>query len=457
MELNADFFKKVLEHSHDEIYVCDGTGIALYCNKRFEINYGIKREDMIGKQTSYLVEQGYSNNTPVPDVIAMKKVVTSLQQTAIGKFLMVTATPYFDENGDIEFIIENCRDITELEMLKGELTEQKLELARMAHELQKKPLQKGALLQDFSSPAMTQVEAMIKKVAPTDVTVLIQGESGTGKTYIANAIHKESKRSSRPFISINCSSIPDSLFESEFFGYTSGAFTGAKSKGKTGLIELANGGTLFLDEVGEIPLQLQGKLLHVIQEKKFTPVGGIKEKNIDIRIIAATNQPLEKRIKEQSFREDLFYRLNVVSLTMPALRQRKEDITILTAHFLNKYSDQYKRQHFLSPQVLNYFANYTWPGNIRELENLIQHLVVMASNEEISLIDLPTKMVIESDELPSSADAIDFNHLMEQYERSLLEESLRFHKSSYKVASHLNISQTKASRLLRKHHLNSKE
>lgn len=455
MKLTASFYKKVLEHSHDEIYVCDGKGITLYCNKTFELNYGIKREEMIGKKASYLVEEGYSNYTPINEVIATKKAVTAPQQTATGKLLIITATPYFDVKGEIEFIVENCRDITELEAVKEQLSKRELELARMKYELKKKNDLNSSLLYDFVSPTMRQVTTMIQKVAPTDVTVLIQGESGTGKTHIARFLHKASKRKNGPFININCSSIPDNLFESELFGYVSGAFTGATTKGKTGLIELANGGTLFLDEIGEIPLQLQGKLLQVIQERKFTPVGGIKERNIDIRIITATNQPLEKRIKEQTFREDLFYRLNVVSLTMPALRQRKEDIELLANHFLKTYSDRYKTYHYFSAQVMTYLKQYHWPGNIRELENLIQHLVVMASSEEITTMELPPKIIIESEDQPSSKGAIDFDILVDQYERSLLEESLRFHNSSYQVARHLNISQSKASRLLRKYNLNT--
>lgn len=322
----------------------------------------------------------------------------------------------------------------------------------MKYELQKRQANKSHS-SIYKSPEMSLINNMINKVSPTDVTILIQGESGSGKSFIAQTIHKESRRKDGPFIQINCSSIPDSLFESELFGYVSGAFTGATSGGKTGLIELANGGTLFLDEIGEIPLQLQGKLLQMIQEKTFTPVGGIKGKNVDIRIITATNQPLEKRIQDGSFREDLFYRLNVVSLTMPSLRQRKEDIIPMAHFFLEKYTKEYKVAHYFSSQVLSYLEQYQWPGNIRELENLIQHLVVMASHEEISLLDLPSKMIVHSEETPSQIDAVDFDSLMDQYERSLLEESLRIYKSSYKIAKHLNISQTKASRLIRKHNL----
>lgn len=456
MNLDQSFFKNVLDLSYDEIFVCDGKGVTLYCNDTFEKNYGITKSEILGQKTSYLVNNGYSTNTPIPEVIATKKTVTKPQRTATGKLLIVTATPHFDSKGDIDFIVENCRDITELETIKEQLSETELELARMKYEITKNPDPSVAAFETFSSSTMRQLTTMIRKVAPTDVTVLIQGESGTGKTFIANTLHENSSRKNQPFISINCSNIPDNLFESEFFGYESGAFTGATNKGKTGLIELANGGTLFLDEIGEIPLQLQGKLLQLIQEKKFTPVGGIKEKHINIRIIAATNQPLEQRIKENRFREDLFYRLNVVSLTMPALRQRQEDIESLATFFLQKYVQEYKSKHYFSAQVLEILKKYHWPGNIRELENLIQHIVVMASEEEITRLDLPTKIVIESEEQPSEAYSMDFDQLMSDYEHSLLEESLRHNKSSYQVANHLNISQSKASRLLRKHRLNTK-
>lgn len=453
---DLSFFKEVVEQSHDEIYVCDHNGITLYCNKIFEHNYGITREEMIGKEASYLVDNGYSNHTPVPEVIATKKTVTSPQRTATGKLLIVTATPHFDRNGNIDYIIENCRDITELEMVKEQLTEKELELARVKHELDTNQSSVNSL-KKFNSESMKEITTMIQKVAPTDVTVLIQGESGTGKTYVASTIHDSSQRRNGPFIRINCSSIPDSLFESELFGYASGAFTGATNKGKVGLIELANGGTLFLDEIGEIPLQLQGKLLQVLQEHKFTPVGGVKEKKINIRIITATNQPLEQRIKEQTFREDLFYRLNVVSITMPGLRHRKTDIETLALFFLKFYSRHYNINRYFTPQIMKVLIDYEWPGNIRELENLIQHLVIMASREEITLTDLPVKIYSKNRDSHNIMMQMDFNLLTDQYERSLLEDSLRLNKSSYKVASHLNISQTKASRLLRKHHLNTQK
>jgi PAS domain S-box-containing protein len=456
MKLDKTFFKNVLDLSYDEIFVCDGNGVTLYCNEIFEKNYGITREEILGHKTTYLVENGYSTHTPIPEVIATKKTVTKPQRTITGKLLIVTATPHFDENGNIDFIVENCRDITELEKIKEQLSETELELARMKYKVTTKTNHTSQPFKAFNSESMQEIGTMVQKVAPTDVTVLIQGESGTGKTFIANTIHKNSRRKDQPFISINCSNIPDNLFESEFFGYESGAFTGATNKGKIGLIELANGGTLFLDEIGEIPLQLQGKLLQLIQEKRFTPVGGIKEKHIDIRIIAATNQPLEQRIKENKFREDLFYRLNVVSLTMPTLRQRQEDIESLATFFLEKYVKEYKKKHYFSSQVLEILKKYHWPGNIRELENLIQHIVVMASNEEITRIDLPTKVVIESEDRPAVAESIDFDQSIAKYEKSLLEESLRYNKSSYQVASYLNISQTKASRLLRKHRLTTK-
>lgn len=453
MKLNQSFYKNILDLSYDEIYVCDHCGVTLYCNKKFEENYGISREEMIGKTAMYLVEHGYANHTPIPEVIATKKTVTTPQRTATGKLLIITATPHFDASGTIDYIIENCRDITELEIVKERLSEKELELKRIQHKLEEAQTNSDASLSLFPSPLMKQLSTMVQKVAATDVTVLIQGESGTGKTFLANTIHLKSQRNNGPFISINCSSIPNTLFESEVFGYTAGAFTGATSKGKTGLIELADGGTLFLDEIGEIPLQLQGKLLQVIQERTFTPVGSVKAKSIDVRIIAATNQPLEQRIKEGTFREDLFYRLNVVALTMPTLNQRSEDIEILADFFLKKYTSEYKKEHYYSPQVLKILKTYHWPGNIRELENLIQHLVVMASDEEIGLIDLPTKLVAEKNEAFSSQDTVDFEHLVAQYERNLIEESLHFHKSSYKVAKHLKISQTKASRLIRKYKL----
>lgn len=247
----------------------------------------------------------------------------------------------------------------------------------------------------FSSPEMRMIYSKVHKVAKTTTTVFITGESGTGKEIIANMIHSNSDRSEKPFIAVNCGAIPESLIESEFFGYVKGAFTGANPNGKIGFFEQADGGTIFLDEIGDMPLSLQVKLLRVLQEKKVSPIGSTKSKAIDIRVIAATNKDPEELVKENKFRDDLYYRLNVFPIDIPPLRDRKKDIEDLANFFIGKYSQMFNIQGAeLSSEVIDFFQSYSWPGNIRELKNICEYIVNVIDERErvILLKHLPQKL-----------------------------------------------------------------
>ncbi|MCS7279412.1 MAG: nif-specific transcriptional activator NifA [Thermodesulfobacteriaceae bacterium] len=240
----------------------------------------------------------------------------------------------------------------------------------------------------YVSDKMKEVIKICLKIAKSKASVLIRGESGTGKELIAKAIHYNSDRAKEPFIAINCAAIPENLLEAELFGYEKGAFTGAYNS-KKGKFELANGGTIFLDEIGDLNLTLQAKILRVLQEQSFERLGGTKTIKVDLRIIAATNRPLEEMITEGKFREDLYWRLNVVPIYLPPLRERKEDIPILVEHFLKKFNKEYQRNVKIEPKVLDYLLNYHWPGNVRELENLIERLVLLSEGDFITEKDLP--------------------------------------------------------------------
>lgn len=447
------FFYKIVENSHDEIYVCDGEGRTLYCNKTFEKNYGIKREDMLGKTAMYLTEQGYSDQSPVPEVIKTKKTVTMNQKTITGKNLVITATPYLSETGEIAFIVENCRDTTELEEVRTQLETKAIEAERYKMEAESiRRLESTSNFERFnSSPSMLRLAATAKKVAHTDATVLILGESGSGKSYIAQYIHQNSPRCDKPYISINCATIAPSLFESELFGYAPGAFTGAATKGKAGQVELANGGTLFLDEIGELPLSLQVKLLELIQEKKYLPVGAVRYKQADVRIITATNRDLKQLVAEKTFREDLFYRLRVIEIEMPPLRNRQDDIDGLLNYFVSYYNHEYGTSKLLAPETRTLLKAYPWPGNIRELQNLIHNLVIMAQGDAIMPADLPGTILLESSQPDGHLFLGDLDHLMDTYEQAIIRKCYQSANSSYKLAAALNISQSKASRLIRKH------
>ena len=445
MQYTKDFFERIVESSHDEIFVCDKDGYMIYCNKAFESNYGIDREDMIGKTAMFLNEAGYSNQTPIPAVVKHKKKVSMEQKTITGKTLIITATPVFDENGDIEFIVENSRDISELNSIK-----EKIKLYENTISSFNKS--QSLIYNDttIKGSSMKSILEIAKNVAKTNVNVLLLGESGCGKTTLAKHIHLNSKRAGKPFITINCSTISPNLLESELFGYEGGAFTGANSKGKIGLVELANEGTLFLDEIGDIPKELQSKFLQLIQDKTFTSVGGVKTKKVDIRFISATNVDLINSINQKKFREDLYYRINVVELKIPPLRDRKEDLLELIFHFFKKYSNIFNLDKSMSTEVINILLNYNYPGNMRELENIIQNILVTSSSDYIELHHLP-KSVLHHVDFVKDEENNSLDNLMENYEKLLICKYYKNNPSSYKLAKALNISQSKASRLIRKY------
>jgi two-component system, NtrC family, response regulator AtoC len=254
------------------------------------------------------------------------------------------------------------------------------------------PVGRGRFRLVGESPAIRQVYAVIEKVADTPSTVLLTGESGTGKELIARALHEYSSRHTGPFIKINCAAIPKTLMESELFGYEKGAFTGAVGS-KPGRFELAHGGTLFLDEIGEIPVEMQVKLLRVLQESEFERVGGIKTLKVDVRLVAATNRDLHAEVAAQSFREDLYYRLNVVPIHLPPLRERRQDIALLVDHFIGKFNERLKKQtKSIDPEAIERLVSYNWPGNIRELENVIERTMLFCEGPAIRVVDLPPEL-----------------------------------------------------------------
>jgi DNA-binding NtrC family response regulator len=280
------------------------------------------------------------------------------------------------------------------------------------------------------SDGMKRIFDTIEKVANSDSTVIIYGESGTGKELVAKAIHFNSDRSNFPLVAVNCGAIPEELLESELFGHEKGAFTGA-TRMRIGRFELAHGGTIFLDEIGDMSPALQVKVLRVIQEKQFERIGGVKTIDVDVRIICATNQDLEKAIAEKKFREDLFYRINVIPIHLPSLRTRTVDIPILVNHFLRKFSKLKKKtEKRISPEAMNHLMHYSWPGNVRELENLIEMLVVLKEDVEIGLQDLPGKILEASGgkeeyvSIDVPDNGLDFNNLVDQFERDLLSKAL---------------------------------
>ena len=337
--------KAVFDSSYDVIYVSDGKGMTLRVSSACERLWGCKAKDLIGRSVYELESQGIFKPSITRLVIEKKQQVQAIQTTGKGVRLMVVGTPIKDSKGNIHRIVNFSKDITQEGKLETEIKELRNLLDGYKQEL--KEWRRSSIIDNdiiVKSTKMKNIFALAEKSAEVNSTVLITGESGSGKEVIANYIHRKSERFEKPFIKINCGAIPDNLLESELFGYSKGAFTGASNSGKKGMFELANTGTIFLDEIGEIPMSLQVKLFRVIQEGEILPLGSTNAIKIDVRIIAATSRDLKKLMEEKAFRPELYYRLDVIPITIPALRERREDILPLIIYFTNRYCEKYKKE-----------------------------------------------------------------------------------------------------------------
>jgi len=446
--------KEIIEFSFDEIFVTDGEGYVILINKAVERNYGIKKKDILGKHVSELEKKGYFNPSMTMKAIKEKKKVSGIQKTNKGKTLLVTSNPLKDKNGSIKKIITNSKDITDFINLQKQLKNSEEIIETYQNLLSKtNTVNEEFLVLDSVSENILET---VGKIAKTDSTVLLEGETGVGKNMVAKTVHKLSDRKNNKFISINCAAIPNNLLETELFGYESGSFTGAKSKGKKGLIEMADKGTLFLDEIAELPLQLQGKLLDVMQYKRVRKVGSNTYTNVDVRIISATNKDLKKMVAQRLFREDLFYRLNVIPISIPPLRGRGDAIEKLSEHFLKKFNEKYNYGKSISKEAMEILKNYNWPGNIRELENLIEQLVVISNSNIINMNDLPN-YILEAD-LKESMDmeSLDLRKAVEAVEKRILTRAAAKYSTTYKIAEALNVNQSTVVRKMKKLNIKNK-
>jgi len=443
LEITGATLKKILDYSSDEIFVLDGEQRIVFVNSVCEKHYGLKPEDILGKYNLELFEKGYWKPSIVPLVFKEKKTVTIKQTTYIGAELLTTAVPILNEVNEIELVVITSQELQNFKRIKHEK-----EINIPVSHSNQTPL--------TNCEKMKNIIKICEKIAKVDSTILIQGESGTGKGVLAHYIHDISKRKDHTFLKINCAALPEDLLESELFGYIDGAFTGASKYGKKGLIEVADQGTLFLDEIGEMPLSLQAKLLQVIQEKQFIPIGGNKTKKVDVRIIAATNRDLVEMVEKKQFREDLFYRLNIIDIQLPPLRERREDIIPLTYNFLYKFNKKYEMNKIILQECLDIFYWYSWPGNIRQLENVMERLVVTSDSiiHRSDIPDLITNNIRPQTQytLPSMLD-----DAIEHVKKTLVVQSYKKHKSSRRVAKDLDISQTRAVKLITQYCSNLEE
>lgn len=444
----------VIETLDDGIVVADNQGNIIIANDAYQRMTGITAKEFVGKHVRDLLSQGYMNKS-VTEMVLERRSKVNVMDVRNGKDLLMSGSPVYDEAGNVKYVVTAVRDISQLIELEEKLAESEQIKDNYYRELEHLRSQQAYKRIITKDPELRKKVEMAFHVAGVDSNVLILGETGVGKELIAQLIHRVSKRAKQPFIKINCGAIPQNLLESEFFGYEAGAFTGASKEGKLGLFELAQGGTIFLDEVGELSLDFQVKVLRAIQDKEITRVGGKKPIRLDVRFVAATNRDLGMMVKEKLFREDLFYRLNVVPIVIPPLRKRKVDILSLAEEFIGRYNRKYGFQKWLHADVLETFLQYEWPGNVRELENTIERLVV-TSAEDCIRIDALADTSLQSASQAVKPDCQEISSLqacLEREERRLIFEAYRSEGSTRKAAKLLNISQSCMVKKMKKYNI----
>ena len=454
------------EYCHTGISIVDKQGRVLRSNPAMQNLLQLSVNEYVGKKMSDLVKEGVFNISVSERVISSGQPVNILQEIKTGTKCLTIGIPVFSDGGELELVIVSSHDVTELYSLRERLKQSqklvdsyKAELAGISFiEMQKKDI-------IARSKKMQEILELARKLANVDTTVLILGESGVGKEIVARLLHKANQqRAQQAFITINCGAIPRDLLEAELFGYEHGAFTGAAREGKSGMFELADGGSILLDEVAELPLDLQVKLLRVLQEKEFTRVGGSKTIKTDVRIIAATNKDLLELVNKGLFRKDLYYRLNVVPLEVPPLRVRKEDILPLATHYLGKINHKYGQDKVLSADLIDVMENYDWPGNVRELMTVLERMVVTTEGNILQAGDFPVGNNAFAGKIRSSMFRNDYlNHslfkanslqgILEEIEQSVIADVLENSRTTALAARSLGISRSTLARKMRRYGL----
>lgn len=471
--MEQKIYEDIIDSLLDPIYILDNEGNFLFANQAIIDITGYTKNDFAHFNSKQLYRDGIIDKCLYLDVFEEKKSKTAIQYITkkdnIIKKLLVTSTPIFDGKGNIKNIIGQLRDIDRINKAYHDKLNDN-EVYVMKHkDIDTVKNASGNIISKSNQMKKLLVEA--EKIAAYDTTVLIQGESGTGKEVIANYIHEMSPRKEKEMVSINCASLPETLLESELFGYVKGSFTGALDAGKEGLIEIAEGGTLFLDEINSLPLATQGKFLRILETKMVKRIGSTKPKYIDFKLIAATNSNLKKLVDENKFRKDLFYRLNVIPINIPPLRERRDDIIPLADYFIEYYCNKYGREKKFSSNIYNKLVKYEWPGNIRELKNFVERIILMSSNSVLEIEDTPVALdeFITSNEdnfkestIPVlDTESYEFFNLNEiegknlkdavgLFEKFLIDKIYKKEKSTRKTANILGVNQSTIIRKINK-------
>jgi PAS domain S-box-containing protein len=447
----------IIDSSSDGLFVCDGNATVIRMNPASERIHEVKAEAVIGKNMVDLIDEGFIDRSAALEAVRKKTVVNLLQHKDNRK-LISTATPVFDDAGELIRVVVSEKDITKFDNLQRRLEEEQ----EITNQLQNQLVEmQQDLLHDHKiiARSATMVNALQRalKVSKTDSSILINGESGVGKGLIASLIHNNSNRAEKPLIRINCGAIPESLIESELFGYEKGAFTGAQANGKLGHLELADGGTLFLDEIAELPLPAQVKLLRFLENGRLTRLGGTQTRRVDARIIAATHRNLQTMVDEGTFRHDLYYRLKVIPITIPPLRDRKECLLPLLRHYVDVFARMVGSKKRLSRAAIDTLMRYRFPGNVRELMNICERVVVMSEMELIDHHDLPRDVTAHTKRVEDNwgpwPPQITLEQVLQSVERAFLLDALTVHKKQSQIAKTLGISQPTVARRMKKYGL----
>ncbi len=454
--------KAILESSPDGLWICDGQANVVQINKTSQRLNQISAAEVIGRNMRDLVAKGYFDRSITLEALEKREPVTWVQTTRRGKRLLSTGNPIFNEKGDIIMVVTNERDLSEIDRLRDEIMSKTVLSQRYQEELIDR--QVGRLIQGdiiFRSPAMSRVVETAIRVAKVDSTVLITGPSGAGKEMIADLIHRHSPRAENLMVKVNCGAVPETLFESELFGYEPGAFTGARRQGKPGLVEVADKGTLFLDEVAEIPWPAQVKLLRFLDDGLVFRVGATAGRQVEARVIAATNQNLEEMVAQKRFRQDLYYRLTVIPVVIPPLKERREDIPALTEHYIRRFGRDFGMAKTVSARAMDRLTAYDFPGNVRELINLCEWLMVMSQGPRITPQDLPQRILDarlnpldpETEMGADQAKGRSLNQRLNDYERAVLVQAVSQQRTQEEVARALGVNQSTVARKMRKYGL----
>ena len=436
----------------DDMMLSDADGTILRVSETYEQNFGFAHDSIVGKSAFDLETAGVFTPCVTAEVIRQKKKITTTQTiNYTHKNVMTVGIPLFDNNGVLKYAVcFNTVSMEQINAIHQNYRHLQDSLQQYSQEIAELRLRATATNLVVKSNAMQRLWTLIQNTANTKANILITGETGVGKSAVAKAIHAISNRANGPFIEVNCAVLHENLIESELFGYEKGAFTGAASGGKIGKIELANHGTLFLDEIGELPHHIQSKLLQLIQEKTIERLSSNRRIELDFRLIVATNRNLEEEVQRGLFRSDLFYRLNVIRVHIPPLRQRPEDILPLAYQFLERFCREYGKQLTLSPRFVSFLEQFSWPGNVRQLENLMERLVITSQDPILDTTALPPDYGAHAAEAsPSIAGTLE--ERMNAYEGQIIRESYRRCRTTVAVAKDLGISQATAARKIAKY------